>query len=248
MGLSNDSNIEERNRYMIAGMGVDALRAWVRNWALPERCVLCSTPGTTLCGPCREDLPGWHAARCPVCAHSSPRAEVCGQCLAHPPRFNRVSVAFSYGFPADALIRRLKYASDLALVAPLARLLFQRVAGEARPDCIVPMPLSRQRLCERGFNQSLELARVLAAHLELPVATAVARRIRDTPPQATLPLDRRRANIRGAFECDDMHGARVAVVDDVLTSGATLNELARALLRAGATEVSGWVLARTERA
>ena len=233
---------------MGAAVGVDALRSWVRNWALPERCVLCSTPGTTLCEPCREDLPGLHAARCPVCAHSSPRAEVCGQCLAHPPRFTRVNVAFSYGFPADALIRRLKYASDLALVAPLASALVQRVADEPRPDCIVPMPLSRQRQRDRGFNQSLELARVLAAPLGLPVARSVCRRIRDTPPQATLPLDRRRANIRGAFECDDMEGARVAVVDDVLTSGATLNEIARVLLRAGATEVRGWVLARTERA
>ena len=117
-----------------------------------------------------------------------------------------------------------------------------------RPDCIIPMPLSAQRLRERGFNQSHEIARGLARRLHVQVADAACKRIRHTPPQASLPLDQRRANIRGAFECTmDLDGARVAIVDDVLTSGATLNELARTLLRAGAAEVTGWVLARTER-
>jgi ComF family protein len=160
-----------------------------------------------------------------------------------------VSVALSYGFPIDAVIRRLKYAADLSLIEPLATLLIQRVTDEVRPECIVPMPLSAQRLRERGFNQSLELARALARRLHIPIAASVCRRVRHTPPQATLPLEQRRANIRGAFECDiDLNGTRLVVVDDVLTSGATLNELARVLLRAGAAEVSGWVVARTERA
>jgi len=228
---------------------VSALRTWVRTWALPQRCVICSEPGATLCEPCRHDLPGLDAVRCPVCAHGSARAEVCGQCLAHPPRFAKVSVALSYGFPIDAVIRRLKYAADLALVEPMAGLLTQRVSVETPPDCIVPMPLSAQRMRERGFNQSLEIARVVSSRLRLPIAASACRRIRHTPPQATLPLDQRRANIRGAFECGvDLDGARVAVIDDVLTSGATLNELTRVLLLAGAAEVTGWVVARTERA
>src|SRR4029079_15436005 len=99
-----------------------------------------------------------------------------------------------------------------------------------------------------GFNLSLALAGPLAARLPVPLAAAACRRIRHTPPQAALPLDERRANIRGAFVCDaELEGARVVIVDDVMTSGATLNELARVLLRAGAAEVRGWVLARTER-
>jgi ComF family protein len=233
---------------MAASWGVDALRTWVRTWALPQRCILCSDPGATLCEPCRLDLPGLQAVRCPVCAHASARAEICGQCLAHPPRFAKVIVALSYGFPIDAVIRRMKYTADLSLIEPLATLLIQRVTDAVRPDCIVPMPLSTQRLRERGFNQSLELARALAHRLHIPIAASACRRVRHTPPQATLPMEQRRANIRGAFECDiELDGARLVVVDDVLTSGATLNELARVLLRAGAAEVSGWVVARTER-
>jgi predicted amidophosphoribosyltransferase len=108
--------------------------------------------------------------------------------------------------------------------------------------------LSAQRLRERGFNQSLEIARTLAMRLHVPLAAAACQRIRHTPPQAALPLDQRRANIRGAFVCEaELEGARVVIVDDVMTSGATLNELTRVLLRAGAAEVRGWVVARTER-
>ena len=231
-------------RKLVAG----ALRKWVQQWAFPQQCMLCAERGTVLCEACHDDLPGLRAVRCPICAVASVRAEVCGQCLAHPPRFAKVSVAVSYGFPADALIRRLKYAADLSLADPLAALLADRAGQEMRPDCIIPMPLSAQRLRERGFNQSHEIARGLARRLHVQVADAACKRIRHTPPQASLPLDQRRANIRGAFECTmDLDGARVAIVDDVLTSGATLNELARTLLRAGAAEVTGWVLARTER-
>src|SRR5204862_8253636 len=131
--------------------GSGILRKWVAAWALPQHCVLCTDPGASLCAPCHEDLPGLQALRCPICAHRSVRAEICGQCLRHPPRFAKVSAALSYDFPIDALIRRLKYAADLSLVEPLATLLSERVEAEMRPDCIVPMPLSAQRLVERGF-------------------------------------------------------------------------------------------------
>jgi ComF family protein len=228
-------------------LAVNMLRRWVQEWAFPQRCILCAEPGAPLCEPCREDLPGLHAVRCPICAVAAVRAEVCGQCLAHPPRFAKVSVALSYGLPVDALIRRLKYAADLSLADPLAALLADRAGREIQPDCVIPMPLSAQRLRERGFNQSHEIARSLARRLHVRIADAACKRIRHTPPQASLPLDQRRANIRGAFECSiNLDGARVVIVDDVLTSGATLNELARVLLRAGAAEVTGWVLARTE--
>jgi ComF family protein len=237
-----ESLVEMRNR------AVSVLRRWMEEWAFPQHCILCTEPGAALCGPCREDLPGLHAPRCPICAVSSVRAEVCGQCLAHPPRFAKVIVALSYGFPVDALIRRLKYGADLSLTDLLAALLAERAGRESQPDCVIPMPLSAQRLRERGFNQSHEIARNLARRLHLPLADAACKRIRHTPPQASLPLDERRANIRGAFQCSiNLDGARVVVVDDVLTSGATLNELTRELLRAGAAEVNGWVLARTER-
>jgi ComF family protein len=224
------------------------LRTWLQRWALPQHCVLCGAVGDMLCQPCHDDLPGLRFERCPSCGAAEVRSQVCGQCLAHPPRFSKVAVAASYGFPLDAVIKRFKYGRDLSLVAPLAALLSERVANEMRPDYLVSMPLSAERLRERGFNQSQEIAHRVAGQLGLAIAPAICRRIRNTPPQADLPLSERRGNIRGAFSCAaNLDGARIAVVDDVLTSGASLNELARTLLRAGAAEVMGWIVARTER-
>jgi ComF family protein len=124
----------------------------------------------------------------------------------------------------------------------------EKVAAHARPDLLLPMPLAPARLSDRGFNQAAELARCLCVPLDLPVSLEAAVRTRETAPQASLPLDERARNIRGAFSAQPgVAGLRVAVVDDVLTTGATLNELAKALRRAGAREVTGWVLARTPR-
>jgi ComF family protein len=115
-----------------------------------------------------------------------------------------------------------------------------------RPDYIVAMPLHPVRLRERGFNQSLELARRIAGKLEVSLLSHACRRLRDTPPQTTLTWKERAKNVRRAFTCtQDMAGKHVAVVDDVMTSGASLGEVALALRRAGAREVSAWVVART---
>jgi ComF family protein len=233
----------------MSGWSVDTWRRWVGRLALPQRCVLCAEPGAALCEPCRADFPGLLTARCPRCAAESVRGQICGGCLSEPPRFSSVHVICSYGFPIDALIRRLKYGRDLTLVEPLAALLAHRVHDSLTADCIVPMPLAPLRLRERGFNQSHEIARVLARRLGVPIAHRACRRVRDSAPQAGLPLTQRRANIRGAFECQaNLNGARVAVVDDVMTSGATLDEIARVLMKAGAASVEGWIVARTERA
>ncbi len=227
-----------------------ALRALAERWALPQRCLFCGAtdPREGICGPCREDLPGRRAVRCPACGNLSPAGEICGECLAQPPRFSRLSVAVSYHFPVDRAIQRLKYGADLSTVGPLAALLADRVGRESRPDLMLAMPMAPQRLRERGFNQAQELARALAERLSLKLAPALCRRTRHTAPQAALPWAERRRNIRGAFECEaDLSGANVVVVDDVLTTGATLDELAGALLGCGAAQVWGWVVARAER-
>jgi ComF family protein len=227
-----------------------ALRALVERWALPQRCLFCGAtdPREGICGPCREDLPGRCDARCPACGNLSPAGQICGECLAQPPRFSRLSVAVSYRFPVDGAIQRLKYGADLSTVAPLAALLADRVDRESRPDLMLAMPMAPERLRERGFNQAQELARALSERLSLTLAPPLCRRTRHTVPQAALPWAERRRNIRGAFQCEaDLSGAHVAVVDDVLTTGATLDELARVLLGRGAAEVWGWVVARTER-
>lgn len=215
---------------------------------LPQACVLCGgESGTdTLCAPCRTELPRLPAEGCKICALPLTHGRVCGVCIAKPPDYDAVTAALVYAFPVDAVIQRLKYRGDLSMVALLGDALAQRVAGPV--DVIVPMPLSAARLRSRGFNQAMEIARVVQATTGLPLAAHACRRSIDTLPQATLPWEARAKNVRGAFECmEDFSGLHVAVVDDVMTTGATLAELARTLKHAGAARVSGWIAARTLR-
>jgi ComF family protein len=173
--------------------------------------------------------------------------ETCGACLTGPPAYDRICAAYAYAFPVDALIHSFKYRGNLALARVLAGPLAQ--AASPTVDALVPMPLSRARLRERGFNQAQELARHIARACNVPLLERACRKVADTPPQAALPWGERARNVRRAFVCDaNLSGLRVAVVDDVVTTGATLNELARNLKRAGAVHVTGWVVARTLRA
>ena len=200
--------------------------------------------GSTLCAPCEADLPWLPRERCTVCALPLATGEVCGTCLARPPLFDRVVAPFAYRFPVAQLIHALKYGGRLALARTLGEALARAVPQDV--DAIVPMPLARGRLVERGFNQALEIARVVAERTGIPLARGAVRKVVDTPPQAALPWGERARNVRRAFVCDaDLAGARIAVVDDVLTTGATLNELARVLRKGGAASVAGWVVART---
>jgi len=213
---------------------------------LPQACLLCGADNEDgpLCAPCAADLPWLSRARCAVCAVPLASGEVCGACLDRPPRFDRVDAVFGYRFPIDALLQAYKYGGRLALARPLGEALSRCVACDV--DVMVPMPLARGRLVERGFNQALEIARVVAAGTGVALLVDACRKVTDTPPQAALPWNERAKNVRRAFVCDaDLKGKRVAVVDDVLTTGATLNEIARVLRRAGAASVRGWIVART---
>ena len=218
--------------------------------ALPQRCELCAAPSgnALVCAACARDLPRLGPA-CPVCALPAPGGEVCGSCLAHPPPFDATIAAFAYAFPVDRLMHAFKYQGRLALAEWSAgavsaeRLRLERAA----PDRLVALPLSVARQRERGFNQAAEIARVVAARCGVPLLSAGVRRIRAAPPQAALPWAARARNVRGAFACDvDLAGLRVAIVDDVMTTGATLAELARDAARPPARRgVENWVVART---
>jgi len=214
---------------------------------LPEQpCLLCGAPSPAgvCCNACDKSLPGLNSALCPVCALPTWNGATCGRCLQHPPHFKRTVAAYAYAFPLDKLVLTLKYGEKFHLANMLGDRLARRVS--VRPDCLVAMPLHRQRLRERGFNQSLQLARRIGRQLELPLLPFACERIRNTPSQSTLPWKERGKNMRKAFSCSaDVAGKHVAIVDDVMTTGATLNALALALLNAGATEVSAWVVART---
>lgn len=185
---------------------------------------------------------------CPRCA--APLAAgamgACGACLQRPPAFDAVTAAFRYAAPADRLIQDLKYRRRLALARVLGRRLAAQIAAAPLPDVIVPVPLHPARLRERGYNQSLELARVLARQLGIPLAAhdAVVR-IRPTASQTRLAPEERKRNVRNAFRiAADFSGRHVAIVDDVMTSGHTVNTLAKSFKRAGARCVSVWVVAR----
>jgi ComF family protein len=217
-------------------------------WNIPAvllggSCFLCrGAARELLCGACDADLPRLARPLCPRCALESPRGELCGRCLSHAPAYDATQAALAYEFPADALVQALKFRGELALAPLLAALLAERARTE-RVDLVTAVPLSAERLRRRGYNQALEIARhVHGGRLEL----ALVERTRDAPPQMELPYEARQRNVRGAFRCTrQLDGATVAVVDDVMTTGATLNEIARTLKAAGAGRVVNWVVART---
>ncbi|HWN30567.1 MAG TPA: ComF family protein [Burkholderiales bacterium] len=164
--------------------------------------------------------------------------------MSEPPAFDSARAAFSYSFPVDALIQALKYQGNLALAPILAAALLSE--ADVPLDYLIPVPLSAVRLRERGFNQALEIAKIISRESGVSLLMDSCGRILDTPPQAGLPWKERAKNIRGAFICNtDLRGKKVALIDDVMTTGATLNELAKAVRKRGATEVNVWVVART---
>jgi ComF family protein len=218
------------------------------NRAFERHCLLCgaASGAQPLCHACHAELPWHRQPQCPQCAIPTPGGEICGACLKHPPAFDRTHAALAYAFPLDRVIPRLKYHGQLAIVPALGSSLSEAVAAQPRPDTLIPMPLHPTRIRERGFNHATEIARVVAIQLGLPLDTTHCQRIRDTPPQMGLKHDARRRNVRGAFTCSgNVQGQHLALIDDVMTTGTSLDELAATLKRAGAREVTCWVVART---
>jgi ComF family protein len=217
------------------------------NRLFPRNCLLCGADAAahTLCRGCAAELPWHRQPQCPQCATPTPDGQRCGACLKQPPAFDRTHAALAYAFPIDRLIPRLKYHGQLAIAPALGACLAEAVATAPRPDRLIVMPLHAARIRERGFNHASAIAHGLSQQLGLPLDLDCCRRTRDTPPQMGLKHDARRRNVRGAFACTgDVRGKHIALVDDVMTTGTSLNELAATLKQAGAREVSCWVVAR----
>jgi len=222
-----------------------------RFWLFPPACALCdgaSYQGLDLCQGCYRDLPRIRRAciRCAAPINSSGNSLVCGVCQRKPPWFQGVTAPFRYQQPLVYLIHQLKFARQLSMARLLGRLMTEHFVNRSGlPDFLMPVPLHPKRLRERGFNQAMEISRVLGKGLNIPVLNRSCRRVRFTVAQSLLPVKKRRANVRGAFQ---VHGSvkdqHIAIVDDVLTTGSTVNELARCLVRAGAKRVEVWVVAR----
>jgi ComF family protein len=225
-----------------------ASRIWsaVTRTVLAPECLLCGARAgeSMLCEPCANRLPRLPPS-CPLCAMPSPGASVCGACLTRPPAFDATLAVWSYEFPVDRLVQSLKYLGNLPVARLFGDALARRVGERiSQVDLFVPMPLARERLRARGFNQAVEIARSLPRRAG--IAHADIERVRDTASQTDLPYVDRARNVRGAFACGRaLDGLRVAVIDDVMTTGATLAELAGTLKKAGAARVENWVIART---
>lgn len=227
--------------------------AWLNNVQrhfYPSTCLICGhgAAGQTqdLCAPCHAALP-WQTAACRRCAAPLTVSDTeCGQCLRRPPPFQAATSALNYRFPVDRLLQHYKFQGQLAVGRLLGELLADRLAerDEPLPAQIVPVPLHPARLAERGFNQVAELARPLVQRLGLNVAHDLCHRVRDTAHQARLAAPERRRNLRGAFEVRGPSPAHLAILDDIITTGSTVTELARVLRRAGATRIEVWSVAR----
>lgn len=230
--------------------------------AFPPTCVLCGADGVLemdLCGGCHQELPligpGCYFCGLPLTGawqetgvELADEQRLCGRCIRQPHNFDRTCCPYVYQEPVDWLIRQLKFHARLSHIRVLSRLLqgYLVKIGLDRPELIIPVPMHPGRQRKRGFNQALEIARPLARYFNVPLAADICERHLDTAPQSELPAKRRAANIRNAFRLrGPLTAKHIAIVDDVMTTGATANELARLLKRHGAERVQVWVLART---
>ena len=221
----------------------------VMDWLLPAHCVLCgmvTRASTGLCLLCAERMLRRGPA-CPRCGRALQSERICGSCQKSPPWYDEVIYAAEYGGAAGQLIREFKFGHKLYVGPALASLLLQRLGSveQMNTDVIAPVPLHATRIRQRGYNQSAELAAYLSRHLHVSLQSSLLIRTRATAPQTSLAEKQRRKNVRHAFKLNqDVRGKNLAIVDDVMTTGSTANEIARVLKKAGAAKVSVWVVAR----
>lgn len=221
------------------------------DFLLPGVCRFCGDrtrviPG--ICDPCARVLPR-NRVCCPRCANPTPAPSLCPECLVKPPYFSKTVCPFLYADATRELVSSAKFLRDLSALASMGHLLGSHLATftHTRPDVVIPVPLHPTRLRARGFNQAMEIAKVITRYVPVEVDTRICKRLFATVPQSSLKnLKERRRNVRGAFTTGRIAAGiqRVALVDDVMTTGTTLGELARSLVRAGVSSVELWVFAR----
>ncbi|MDH5631104.1 MAG: ComF family protein [Gammaproteobacteria bacterium] len=237
----------------------------ISHWLPESDCLLCYAPispnakSSILCHQCIERLP-MLSNGCKVCAmpisdiHSQESDRVCGECLSHAPFYHQTISSFHYESPVSHLIGGIKFNSKFQFIPLLTQHLVERIATSYKdknyPDVILPVPLHKTKLKKRGFNQSQLIANYLAIQLKekyelsIPVDIKLAKRVRNTLPQTTLDAKARKKNLRNAFSIESSLPKTIALVDDVITTGTTVNELSKQLIKSGCQEVHIWTLAR----
>jgi len=248
---------------------------WLKNalnMCLPQACLLCgntvlNTKNIALCPDCEGDLPIL-GETCLRCANplETPRDKLknilsqpgllqikeCGHCLSYPPHFDHSISFFPYISPFNNFVQAAKFKGKLSTAHLLGKLLAQQLQNsmiqlDDRPDGLLPVPLHPSRQRERGYNQAHEIAIPVAKQLQIPIFDRLASRIMATPPQSSLSLKQRQKNLQQAFQVhNDLTDQHIAIIDDVMTSGATVDALAKTLKQAGARRVSVWCLSRAE--
>ncbi len=222
-----------------------------------KQCLLCLSPTNNkhlLCSSCERDLPE-NKSHCIICAipfastHTSHSSLICGKCQKSPPFYTTSLIPHIYTSPLKQLISNLKFQGNLTHAPLLAQGFINSVEHRKNnlPECIIPIPLHPQRLHERGFNQALELARIIAKKLNIPLDYALCQRNKATPFQSGLSAKQRKQNMKNAFSVTKDHSYKhVAIFDDVVTTGTTVNELARQLKQSGVETIEVWAIARTQ--
>ncbi len=218
----------------------------------PMRCIVCNSMDETgLCPSCSAAAPRIDnpCRQCGAAVAVNPGDIRCGRCQASPPAFDSTIAPFSYAPPLSAIVHQFKYRRRIALARPLAKILAREIKsrGVVLPELIVPVPLHWTRLVRRGFNQSLEVCRHLSCELGVPYARHGVRRIQRTTAQTGLPLRQRRRNVQACFDIRRPLSAKsIAIVDDVMTSGETAQQIASHLVKHGLIHVQCWVFLRTD--
>lgn len=222
---------------------------------MAKRCFICSDRCVSLpilCQDCERNLP-FLSQTCELCATFLPGQtdRFCGKCLQSPPAYDRLIALFNYAYPINSFIIKLKFQKKLLYARLLGELFAQHLANyyasHPLPDCIVPVPLHPTRLKARGFNQATEILKPIAKRLKIPIVHQIAYRIKPTQPQHQLKKEARQQNIRSAFLVKDPFLKRykhIAVFDDVMTTGQTLQELSHALKSASNVTIDGWCIAK----
>lgn len=230
---------------------------WLKNnlfKGLAHQCLLCLGPTHTrqlICTSCENDLPA-NNQHCIICSkplQSDSGQLVCGQCQKSPPAYISSHIPHIYSAPVKQLITQLKFHNNLSYASLLADNFANhlRQRNATLPECIIPVPLHPQRLRERGFNQALELARIVAKQLNIPLKNSLCKRSKATPYQSGLSAKQRKQNLKNAFKVtNEDHYQHVAIFDDVVTTGTTVNELAKELKKSGIEVIEVWAIARTD--
>lgn len=224
----------------------------------PHTCVLCaeqSNQSRDLCTECEKELPWSHSVckQCGLHISTTSHTEICGQCQQQAPQFDRVLALCDYADPIDRLIAAAKFHQKLVYTRVLGELLAKQVSqfwyqAQALPSMIIPVPLHDTRLKERGYNQSLEITKIVSKKLRLPFSFDICRRNKPTLPQSGLMHDEREKNMKNAFTLKNtMIPPHVAIIDDIVTTGHTVGELSKQLREAGVKQIDIWCCARTQR-